>query len=125
MPPRIIKHFLETGELEEDELVKALAKVFAEVFAKVTLHSFAMDLPTAIPKQLPDGTSYVFIPTETVMSVEGVKILTGSYTLALMDEGQWRLMRISDLEQLFLLTKVYPEFRGLKFPGDSTEILKE
>lgn len=126
IPPRILKHLAKRGGATDEQINKAIAEALTQAFATVAIQSFAMKLPEADRRELSDGTPYLFIPTETVVSVEGGdKIAVRSQTLAMMDESEWYLLRTSDAEQVAVLIEVYPEYKGIEFPGDSTEILKE
>lgn len=126
IPPRILQYLAKKGGGTEEQMSKAIADAMAEAFATVSIASFAMKLPEADHRELSDGTPYLFIPTETVVAVKGGdKILVRSQTLAMMDENEWYLLRTSDAQQTTVLIEVYPEYKGIEFPGDSTEILKE
>lgn len=126
IPPRILKYLAKRGGGTEEQMGKAIADALAEAFKSVTIQSFAMKLPEADRRELSDGTPYLFIPTETVVAVKGGdKIAVHSQTLAIMDASEWYLLRTSDVQQTTVLTEVYPEYKGIEFPGDSTQILKE
>jgi hypothetical protein len=52
-------------------------------------------------------------------------ISVNSHTLALMDGGAWYLLRVSEVQQIEILRKVYPEFAGVVFPTGSVEAMKD
>lgn len=126
IPPRIMDHMLARSGATKEQMLKSIAALMAETMAKVTIDSYAMDLAKSAEKELADGTPYVLVPTETVVKVEqGDRIAIRSHTLAMMDTEKWYLLRISDPKQVDMLVQVYPEYKGIEFPGDKTEILKE
>jgi hypothetical protein len=47
-----------------------------------------------------------------------------SETLALLDEGQWYLVRVNDLQQVAILRQVYPEFAAVEFSGGTMEAVE-
>ena len=126
MPPRVWAHLRKAANATDAQLTKALTDLMTEAYTKVKMESFSLDLGGAIPKELPDGTPYMLVPTETIVKVvDGDKFAMRSHTLALMDEGKWYLLRISDPQQIVILTKVYPQYRGVSFPSGSNEMLEE
>jgi hypothetical protein len=126
MPPRVWDYLKKASNLDDAQMMKALTDVMAETYSKVKMESFLMDMSGAIAKELPDGTPYMLIPTETIVSAgEGGKFAMRSHTLALMDEGKWYLLRISDPQPLVILMKVYPQYKGVSFPSGSNEMLEE
>jgi transposase len=102
------------------EMIKAMQETLQSSAVKI---EFSMDLGTAIHKELASGTPYVLIPTQTTVAVGGQRVRERGHTLALLDEGQWFLLRVNDALQLQILREVYPEFTGIEFPSGSMEAL--
>jgi sarcosine oxidase gamma subunit len=90
--------------------------------AAVTLEDFGMDMKALKEAELANGDPYALIPTETVMTSEATGTMrVQSETLALLDEGQWYLVRVNDLQQVAILRQVYPEFSAVEFSGGRVE----
>ena len=84
------------------------------------------DMARAEHGQVADGTPYLLIPTETVMTTGGEgKTLMRSATLALLDDGAWYLVRGSDAQQVASLREAYPEYEAVAFPDATMELVKE
>ena len=126
LPPRVMDRFLRQSGISKEEFVKHVSDLMRKALTEVKMISYAMDVGKAQAETRPDGTSYVLIPTQTVMQVpSGDKVSIKSHTLAIFEGGTWYLMRISDPPQVAVLVDVYPEFKSVTLPGDSTEILKD
>ena len=125
IPPRMLEHIAVRAGVGVDKLRSVIVEQMADLVEQVTLHSFGMDLTKAENRELADGTPYVLIPTETVMSMDGSKMAMRSHTLALLDGGVWHLVRISEAHQLEILRQVYPEYVDVEFPRGSMEALSE
>jgi hypothetical protein len=125
IPPRVLEHIASGAGVGVDELRGLLIKQMEEVLAQATIDSFGMDLAKAEHRELADGTPFALIPTETVMTIDGSKTAMRSHTLALLDEGAWYLVRVSDAKQLEILRRVYPEYVGVEFPRGSMEALSQ
>lgn len=90
------------------------------------LESFDLDVENAAYLETEDGTPYVFIPSETIMALpNGQRMKTQSHVMALLELGNWRLMRMNDARQLRRLVEVYPSFEGIEIPEGKTEKLEE
>ncbi len=128
VPPKFIAAIARrAGGAPPDQIVAAMIKSMQQTLEQgdVKIESFAMDLGAAIYKEHASGTPYVLIPTQTTMAVGGQgRVRERSHTLAVLDEGQWFLLRVSDAGQLQILREVYPEFTSVELPRGSTEILK-
>jgi hypothetical protein len=125
IPPRVLEHIAAGAGVGVDELRGLLIKQMGEVLAQATIDSFEMDLAKADHRELEDGIPYALVPTETVMTIDGSKTAMRSHTLALLDEGIWYLVRVSDAKQLEILRQVYPEYVGVEFPRGSMEALSQ
>ena len=125
IPPRVLEHIAAGAGVGVDELRGLLIKQMGEILAQATIDSFGMDLAKAEHRELEDGTPFALIPTETVMTIDGSKTAMRSHTLALLDEGNWYLVRVSDAKQLEILRQVYPEYVGVEFPRGSMEALSQ
>ncbi len=126
IPPAVIAHIAEQAGVPVDDLRTALIGQMEQILAEVTFVSFGMDLDKAEHKELADGTPYLLIPTETVMEAEGIgRLKVNSFTLGMLDAGEWYLVRTSDAAMVGILRQIYPQFDGVEFPADSTTPLEQ
>lgn len=116
MSPRMLSYIAEKAKLPVDKFREQIIGLTKKVMASVKLESYGMDMIKADYRTLADGTPYLLIPTETVMTVDQTRAVGKSNTLALLDSGRWYLIRISDKAQIDLLREVYPQFQGAEFP---------
>jgi len=107
LPPKMLTAMAEQFGISVDELKIAAAEQSKLAMESVTLVSFSMDVANAKHDELADGTNYALIATEAVMDAGSGKIRAVSETLAILDGGQWYLLRV-DAGQLPLLHQVYP-----------------
>ncbi|MBL8845155.1 MAG: hypothetical protein JNN24_05240 [Hyphomicrobium zavarzinii] len=125
IPPRVLSHIAEQAGLERDKLRTLVIGMTKQALETVKLVSFGMDTSKLEEKQLADGTPFALIPTITVMDAGNGNISVNSHTLALIDGGAWYLLRVSEVQQIEILRKVYPEFAGVVFPTGSVEAMKD
>jgi hypothetical protein len=126
IPPPVLQRIADDAKVPVDQLEAALAGQMEEILKTVTLVSFGMELEAAEHRELADGTPYLLIPTETVMEAEGMgRMKVESFTLAMLDGGNWYLVRTGDAAMVGILRQVYPQFTGVAFPADSTTPLGE
>jgi hypothetical protein len=121
VPPRIIAHIAKSAGVDADALKVVMIAQIKAALAEVELVSFGMDVAKAEHHELPNGEPYVLIPTETVIDAGDGKSVAKSHTLALLDDGAWYLLRISEAEQVTIMRQVYPEFAEVEFPASSLE----
>ena len=126
IPPRLIKQMAEHDKASEDDIRKALGDLIGQTLEALPVHSFSMNMAKAEHGALADGTPYLLIPTETLMSTGGEgRTLMRTATLALLDAGAWYLVRGSDAQQVTALREAYPEYEAVVFPGATMELVKE
>jgi hypothetical protein len=125
LPPRFLAALARRFGVSPDDIVAAMTKSMKQTLESgvAKIESFGFDLGPALYKEAPNGTPYVLIPTQTVVSVSGRRVREKGHTVALLDEGQWYLLRIEGALQLQILREVYPEFGSVEIPSGSTEIL--
>jgi hypothetical protein len=125
IPPRVMAHIAKSAGVEVDALRVLVIEQMKVALAEVKLVSFGMDLPKAEHRELPSGEPYVLVPTETVIDTgtDG-KSVARSHTLALLDDGVWYLVRVSEARQVTIMRQVYPEFAGVEFPAGSVEAME-
>lgn len=124
IPPRVIAAIAESAGVGVKDLRKIIVDQMSATFASVKIVSFGMDLGKAEFRGLADGTPYVLVPTETVVEADGAKTAVRSFSLALIDGGEWYLLRVDDPQQLAILRRVYPGFANVEFPQGSMEAVQ-
>lgn len=126
IPPRGTDDMLKSGGQTKEHFTKVIAGIMAETMAKLNLQAYSMDMAKAAKKEHADGTPYLFIPTALTVKVDGGdKVAIRSHTLGMVDAEKWYLVRVTDPQQQTLLVRMYPEYKGVEFPGETTEIVKE
>lgn len=125
VPPKIIAMIATKTGQDPDDLRKAMIKATKAGMAAVTIVSYDMALENATFAETSAGRGYALIPTETVMTVNEDTMQSNTQTLGFADEGVWYLVRIDDLQQVQLLTEVYPEFSGIDFPAGTMKMVKD
>ena len=124
-PPKIWHHIAEKAAVDLVALRKNVIEQTANAMKEVRFEEASMDLERAEFKSTPDGEPYVLIPTTFIMSSEATgKIKSDSFTLALLDEGKWYLLSVSDTGQLAILRTVYPSFNNVELPKGTMKAIK-
>ena len=129
--PALLRHIaVKSGIKSSDQkdlagFKKAIAGSMAKVFKQqVKLVSFVMDKKSITYHELPDGTIYALIPTQTLMAAKGRKFKATDQTLGLANNGKWHLLRINKPKQINMLKVVYPQFKNVEFKVGSMEEVK-
>jgi hypothetical protein len=126
MPPKVIAAIARRAGASPDQAVAELIREMQQTLQRgdVKIEWYGFDLGRVEHKELSSGAPYVLIQTEAIFAVRGgPRVREKSLTLALLDEGQWYLLRMNDARQLQILREAYPEFAGVEFPRGSTETL--
>jgi hypothetical protein len=121
IPPRVLAHIAKSAGVDVDTLRTLVIAEMKAALAEVKLVSFGMDLAKAEHRELPSGEPYVLVPTETVIDAAAGKFVGRSYTLAMLDDGDWYLVRVDEAQQVTIMREVYPEFAEVEFPAGSVE----
>jgi len=114
VPPKVLQHIATTAGITLEQLRSAMQKQIA--LTSVKFLDAKLDVDNATYNEAPDGTSYVLVPSRSLIESQGQKIEVKSTVLALMDEGKWYLPRIDDARQINLLREVYPFVTTIEFP---------
>ena len=124
-PPRILQHIAEKAAVDLVALRKNVIEQTTRAMKEVRFEQASMDLDRAEFNSTPDGEPYVLIPTTFIISSEATgKIKSDSFTLALLDEGKWYLLSVSDTGQLAILRTVYPSFNNVELPKGTMKAIK-
>jgi hypothetical protein len=120
--PRMLNLLASKAKVAPDVFRTAITAQIVKAMQLVKLDGYSMDPKAAQYRELPSGQPYVLIPTETTMTAEGLgRVKAKTQTLALLDEGKWFLIRISESAQVGILREVYPEFSSVEFPTGTME----
>lgn len=124
MPPKIIAEIATMTGTTPDQLRATMAQQIGQVMAQATIEKAELGVDAVRYQELPDGTPYALIPTDTIIAMEGAgRIRQTGETLALLDEGAWYLMRVDDAQQLAILRQAYPNFANVEFTTGTMEML--
>jgi hypothetical protein len=123
VPPAILAFIAKSQGVQPAALRQQMIAQSAQSQAQVKLVSLTLDMTKAKHLTLTNGAPYALIPTDMVMQIGPTKRELTSYTLALLDKGQWYLVRISSLQQVKLLVQSYPEFAGAKFTPEINKVV--
>ncbi|NTJ44064.1 hypothetical protein G6L28_15795 [Agrobacterium larrymoorei] len=121
IPPKVLQAIASKAGISLEQLRAALTTQMQIALASVKLLEFDMDFDKAQYHEAPDGTPYVLVPTRTLMETEGTKLEAISHTLALVDSGEWYLLRVSDAQQVDILREVYPSFADVELPAGTVQ----
>jgi hypothetical protein len=125
LPPRIVELLAKKGGITAAALQEQMIAIIEKTMQKVKIESFAINLEGAEFSALASGEPYALIPTTTVIVIgKSPKALAKDKTLALMENGKWYLVRVSDPGQAALFREAYPEFAQVGLPEGTMEILK-
>ncbi len=126
VPPKVMNAIAGKAGIDAEKMRSMMSEMMKAMMKDVKIEQFSMDVSKADLKELASGAPYALIPTETVISAgEMGRVKQKSHTLALLDDGKWYLVRVSELQQLVIVREVYPEFTNVEFPQGSMEVLKQ
>lgn len=125
IPPRVMEFIAKQANVDVDTLRGVIIQQTKAALGTVKLEDFGMDVAAAKFETLSNGEPYALIATKTVMNSEATgKIVAKGDTLAVLDGGNWYLVRISDVQQLAILRKAYPEFASVEFSSSTMEAVE-
>jgi len=123
VPEKVFSQMARELEVSPEHLTSLVVKQMQDVLSEVKILEFDMQSSEFDFEETTNGVAYVFLPTRTVVDVQGSKVEAKSHTLALQDGGEWRLVRIEDSVQLRVLRDVYPGFAEVEFPRNVVKLL--
>ena len=118
IPAKIIEKIANKASTDLKKLKAAMKTQMTSAMETVKLHSFSMDVDEAKIEQTTTGRLYSLVPTTLSMSIPSLKkkIDIDTHTLAIHDNNKWYLMRVESPQHIEILSEVYPDLKGLKFP---------
>ena len=123
VPEKVFGQMADELEVTPERLTSLVVEQMKVVLADVQILEFDMQTADFEIEETSQGVAYVFLPTRTVVEVQGSKVETKSHTLALRDGEEWRLVRVEDTAQLGVLRDVYPGFSEIEFPPGTVKLL--
>ncbi len=125
VPPRLVDLIAKQAGYDPVQIRAGMVELTMAAMAQVKIEDFGMDFSAAATHALPNGDPYVLIPTVMVMNAEAAgKLSAKSETLALLDDGQWYLVRVSEPQQARILRQAYPQFASIEFSSETMEAVK-
>lgn len=121
MPPAIVKLILASGKLDRQQFRASLQAQMQKTAAQVKFESFKMDAASALWREDAKGAPYALVPTETIMITQGRRVRAVSHTLALIDDGQWYLLRVESPQHAAVLKQAYPALANIAIPPGKME----
>jgi len=122
LPQSVLAHSAEAAGVDVDEFVERVGMIVATVMKEAEGMTFSMDTDAIEYHETSDERLYALIPTQTVIPTDDGTLEQNSHTLAFEEDGDWRFLRVSEVRQVVVLRDVYPDFKGVEFPGGSTKI---
>ncbi len=123
VPEKVFGQMAKEMDISPEYLNSLVVAQMEDVLEEVKILEFDMETSNFDFEKTEAGIVYAFLPTRTVIDVQGAKVESRSHTLALRDGRDWRLVRIDDTVQLKVLRKVYPGFAEIEFPRDTLKLL--
>lgn len=127
LPPQVLAKVASMFSVTEEQLLEAMQQQIDEAMKTVTIVSYGMDVENAEFVTTPEGFTYAFVPTETVIDLgeKGGKMRATSSTLAVLDGETWYLARVDDPQQADIVKEIYPALADVEFPAATTETVEE
>jgi hypothetical protein len=117
IPRRIIRKMAADAGASPRAVIDGLAKVMARGMQKIEVVAFDMQTENLRCTMAGSALKYVQVPTEMIVDIEGAgRHSMSSHTLALLEGGMWYLLRVSEPQELLVLTDLYPELAAIEFP---------
>lgn len=123
-PPGVFAFVAQMMSVDEAELRSQAIATMTEQAEGVSFDAYDIDLEAApAPYELPDGTTYVLLPT-TMLVLPGDGTQTQrQVTVAILIEGEWYLIGFSTPEESQMLSAVYPGFADPAFITNLAAVL--
>ncbi|MEL7154025.1 MAG: hypothetical protein AAFN51_09615 [Pseudomonadota bacterium] len=122
--PRFYQHVAAEAGATVPELRAFLIEQTRKVMASATIEAHEMNLANVAYLKTKYDTPYALIPTRVVLNVpDQGRFEIMRETLAIIDDGEWWLMRITNTGQVSTLQKVYPSLSNITFKPSETRRL--
>lgn len=123
IPPRVLAHIAEGAGVEVDAVRAALVAEMEKLADQAEIAEYRIDDDGMSVAWLDEDTPYALLPTQTIVRVDDRQVRVSSQTLALQDDDEWYLVRVSDPQQVAILREVYPGFANVEFEPSITEVI--
>jgi hypothetical protein len=126
LPSRLTGLLAKKGGITAAALQEQMIAILEKNKQTAGIESFVIDIGNAEFAALPSGEPYALIPTTTKIVIgKSRTILAKAKTLALLENGKWYLVRVSDAGLAALFREAYPEFAQVSLPEGTTEIVEK
>lgn len=122
IPPKLVAEIAGTAGVSAEELLKALPKVLEQSMKQVAFTSAEITTENLdATRVVAGGEEYFwgFAPSTFEMKISGRNFKATGHTLALLDAGEWYLIRTSETDKVTLMRKIYPFFEAVEFPAEA------
>ncbi|WBU52223.1 hypothetical protein [Paracoccus sp. SCSIO 75233] len=116
LPPKMIDMLAEEVGAPPEFLKAAVGSMIEGMTQEIDIVGYS-DISQALVGTTSTGMPYALIPGAARFTAGGETFTDQSTTLALMDEGEWYLVGLSDAETVEDVREAYPEFRTVTLPS--------
>ncbi|MBA4489887.1 hypothetical protein [Paracoccus sp. S1E-3] len=131
LPPTLLDKNAEAQGMSRAEFDVMMIQRMTEMGAISKVLQSDIDATQMRWNRLPDGTLFALIPTRNLLEVAlepgeaPMQIAETSATLALKDQGQWRVVRAGSQTQQESLRRAFPWLENITLPEAKTEVLDQ
>lgn len=114
-PPEVLSKILSSGNVTRAQLDSQIDQVWKMTMQTVEIGGFDLDKTAREIEFLDNGRPYKILPTSTNMKIKanGSEIISESETLALIEDGEWYIVRLDEAAQIKIFRDAYPDFDGV------------
>lgn len=112
IPQKILNKILSDANVTRSQLNEQMDAMWEQTLQTVEVSGFELDKNANAIIFLSNGRPYKILPTSTKMTIKanGSAIVSKSETLALIERGEWYIVRLDDPAQVKLFRDAYPDF---------------
>lgn len=131
LPPTLLDSNAAAQGMSRAEFDAMMLESMAEMAQISTVRSSTIAAADMTWQSLPDGTLFAVMPTRNLVEVSlkagdaPMLIQEDSATLALKDQGEWRVVRAGSKSQQDSLRRAFPWLKGVTLPAATTEVLEQ
>ncbi|NHF71934.1 hypothetical protein [Paracoccus xiamenensis] len=131
LPPTLLDKNAEAQGMTRAEFDAMMTESMTEMAQLSSVRESVIDTTQMVWQALPDGTLFAIIPTRNVLEVTlnddeaPMVIEENSTTLALQDQGAWRVVRAGSATQQDSLRNAFPWLGQVDLPVATTKVLEQ
>lgn len=131
LPPTLLDRNAEAQGMSRAEFDAMMTESMAQLAGISKVRDSSIATPDMVWHSLPDGTLFATIPTRNIVEVTlepgkaPMLIEETSATLALKDQGEWRVVRAGSNTQQETLRRAFPWLEGVDLSEAKTEVLDQ